>query len=156
MKRLAVIKLRGNIGVSYKVKDTQLMIGLTRVNHCVIIDDRDTYKGMLQKIKDYITWGELTPEVLEKMLIKRGKVANDKEGKITDELVAKNTKYKTVKEFIEAYMKFEVELEDLNVKKVFRLSPPRKGYKCLKKQFGKHGDLGKRGDKINDLLVRMI
>ncbi len=156
MKRLAIVKVRGNINTSYKVKDTMLMMGLTRVNHCVIIDDRDTYKGMLQKVKDYITWGEITPEVFVKMITKRGKVTEGKSVKVTDELVAKNTKYKTIKEFAEAYMNFEVELEDLKINKVFRLSPPREGYENTKRQFGKNGSLGKRGDKINDLLVRMI
>ena len=148
MKRIAVVKVRGNIGISYKLRDTMKMIGLTRVNHCVIIDDRDTYRGMLQKTKDYITWGEVSPEMVGKMLVKRGKV--------TDELVSKNTKYKTVKDFVDAFMKFEAELDDLKINKVFRLSPPRKGYESTKKQFAKHGSLGKRGEKINELLVRMI
>lgn len=148
MKRLAVVKVRGNIRVSKAVKDTMMLIGLTRVNHCVIIDDRKNYTGMLQKSKDYITWGEPSAEVVKKMLTKRGKV--------TDELVAKNTKYKTVDAFVEAFMKFETELDELKIKKVFRLSPPRKGYESTKKPFTKHGSLGNRKDLIDKLLVRMI
>ncbi|MBW2991951.1 uL30 family ribosomal protein [Candidatus Woesearchaeota archaeon] len=43
-------------------------------------------------------------------------------------------------------------------KKFFRLNPPRKGYgrKGIKWQFVMGGALGYRGDKINDLLKRMI
>ena len=148
MNRIAVVKIRGNIRVSQKVKDTMKLIGLTRVNHCSIIDDRVNYKGMLQKAKDYITWGEPTAEIIKKMLQKRGKV--------TDEFVAKNTKYKTIDEFVDAFMKFEVELSELKLEKVFRLSPPRKGYSSTKKPFAKKGSLGYRGNKINKLLVRMI
>jgi len=148
MKRIAVVKVRGNIRVSQKVRDTMKLIGLTRVNHCSIIDDRVNYRGMLQKAKDYITWGEPSAETVTKMLRKRGKA--------TDELVAKNTKYKTVDEFVGAFMKFEAEMGDLKIKRVFRLSPPRKGYASTKKPFTKHGSLGNRGEKINKLLARMI
>ena len=38
---------------------------------------------------------------------------------------------------------------------VFRLNPPSKGYKSVRKFFPK-GDLGYRGEKINELLKRMI
>jgi len=148
MKRIAVVKVRGNIRVPQKVRDTMKLIGLTRVNHCSIIDDRINYKGMLQKAKDYITWGEPSAEMIKKMLQKRGKV--------TDKLVAKNTKYKTVDEFVEAFMKFEAEIDGLKIKKVFRLSPPRKGYASTKKPFTKRGSLGNRGEEINKLLARMI
>ena len=148
MKRIAVVKVRGNINVAHSVRDTMKMINLTRVNHCVIIDDRKQYLGMLQKAKDYITWGEVSDKMLKKMLVKRGKV--------TDEMVAGSTKYKTLDEFIGAYLKFEVELDDIKAGPVFRLSPPKRGYASTKKAFGQHGSLGNRHEKINDLLVRMI
>jgi large subunit ribosomal protein L30 len=40
----------------------------------------------------------------------------------------------------------------------FALQPPRKGYgrKGIKMPFSKGGALGNRGEKINDLLMRMI
>ena len=148
MKRIAVVKVRGNIRVPQKVRDTMKLIGLTRVNHCSIIDDRVNYKGMLQKAKDYITWGEPSAETVRMLLSKRGKV--------TDEDVAKSTKYKTLDEFVGAFMKFEAELADIGSGKVFRLSPPRKGYASTKMPFTKSGSLGNRGEKINKLLARMI
>ncbi len=42
--------------------------------------------------------------------------------------------------------------------KFFALQPPRKGYgrKGVKMPFSKGGALGNRGEKINDLLLRMI
>ena len=143
MKRIAVVKVRGSINITHRVKDTMLMMNLTRVNHCVIIDDRETYKGMLQKSKDYITWGEVSAETVEKMLVKRGKVEDF-------------GKYKSAKEFAEAYMKFETEFSDIKAGPVFRLSPPKKGYEATKIQYTKKGSLGNRGDAINKLLARMI
>jgi len=155
MKHFAVIQIRGLVRVPKTVKDTMLMMKLTRKNHCVIIDDRDTYKGMLQKAKDYITWGEVSEDNVIKLLKKRGRLIGDK--KLTDGYLKENTKYKDVSEFAQAFMKFETDMKDVkDLKQVFRLSPPSKGYKGTKKSWGNGGSLGYRGDAINQLLERMI
>jgi len=39
---------------------------------------------------------------------------------------------------------------------VFRLNPPKKGYKSIKKSYKEGGALGYRGEKINNLIQRMI
>lgn len=50
----------------------------------------------------------------------------------------------------------KVKLEDLEkTKQIFRLNPPRGGYKATRLPYPK-GDLGDRKDKINELLERMI
>lgn len=45
-----------------------------------------------------------------------------------------------------------------NKEKIIRLNPPRKGYgrKGVKMPFAKGGAHGNRGEKINDLLTRMM
>ena len=155
MKRLAVVKVRGNIRVPATVKDTMHMMHLNRVNHCSIVDDRKTYKGMLQTAKDYITWGEIGEETFTAMFKKRARLAGG--GKVTDEYIAKTTDYRGVGEFIAAFMKFEAELSQVpGLKPIFRLSPPKRGYKSTKKSFGNGGDLGNRGEDINALLGKMI
>lgn len=155
MKRFAVVQVRGLIKVPQKVKDTLLMMNLTRKNHCVLVDDRDTYRGMLQKTKDYVTWGEITDGNVVKLLSKRGRIAGDK--RLTDGYVKDNSQYKGIGEFTAAFMKFETELKDVNgLKPVFRLSPPSKGYKSTKRSWGNGGSLGYRGEAINELLERMM
>jgi len=42
------------------------------------------------------------------------------------------------------------------VKPVFRLAPPVKGYEGIKRSFKEGGALGYRGKKINDLIWRMM
>jgi len=155
MKKLALIKLRSNINCSGAVKDTMKMMYLTRVHHCSIVDDRDSYKKMLQKVKDFTTWGEIDEETFEKMLLKRGRLPGDK--RVTDDYIAKNSSYKSAKEFAKAFISFEAELSDIKgLKKVFRLTPPSKGFKSTKKSYANRGDLGYRGAHINELIVRMI
>ena len=42
------------------------------------------------------------------------------------------------------------------IKPVFRLTPPSKGFKKSIKQQYPNGEIGYRGEKINELILRMI
>lgn len=155
MVKLAVVKVRGNIGARQDMRDTLRMLGLTRVNHCVLIEDNPTYKGMLQLTKDLITWGEVSKETIDALLRKRGRLVGDK--KLSDEYFKSNTQFPSIVEFVDAIYSGKVELSAVpGLKKVFRLRPPRKGYEATKRPFSDRGSLGYRGEKINDLLARMI
>ena len=150
----AVIRLRGSIGVPRKIEDTLRMLRLKRVNHCVLLPETDSFKGMLQVAKDYITWGEINKETLVELLKVK---LRTKENKRVDEKVLKEiTGYENFKSFAEDLIKGKVKIknfEELN--SVFRLHPPRKGFKSIKTHWPK-GDLGYRGDAINELIKRMI
>jgi len=139
----AVVRIRGSIGLNKARKDTLNMLNLTRVNHCVVIREDPSYTGMLRKIENYVTWGEITKETLEKLVLKRGRVTGNK--KIEPEKVKKIT---------ETILK-EKSVKNTPLKPVFRLHPPKKGYKSIKVLYPK-GDAGYRGEKINELLKRMI
>ena len=54
-----------------------------------IIPENDQYRGMLQKAKDYITWGEATEATVEKMLAERGRMSGD--SPLTDDIVKDST-----------------------------------------------------------------
>lgn len=154
MQRVAVVRVRGNIGVRRDIRDTLKMLNLTRVNHCVFIDTRPTYKGMLQKVKDYVTWGEVTAQDVAMILRHRGELEGGK--KLTDEYIRENTPFKSIEEFAKAFVEFKAELKDIpKLKKVFRLHPPRKGYEGIKRSFKEGGALGYRGREIGKLLYRM-
>ncbi len=154
MQRLAVVRVRGKVGVPREVEDTLRMLRLTRVNHCVFIDDRPTFKGMLQKAKDYITWGEVSPEEVALILRNRGELVGGK--RLTDAYVKEHTKFKSIDDFAKAFVEFKAELSDIpQLKPVFRLHPPRKGYRGIKRSFVEGGALGYRGEAMRELLRRM-
>ncbi|MBN2014094.1 MAG: 50S ribosomal protein L30 [Candidatus Altiarchaeota archaeon] len=156
-KRLAVLRVRGKVHVRSDIEETLRLLNLNRVNHCVIIDDRKEYAGMINKVKDYVTWGEIAPELIEKILETRGQVTGG-EG-LTDAYMKKNSKYKSVKKFSDDYMKFKTEIKEITgLKPVFRLNPPKKGYerKGIKHPYSIGGALGYRGGKINELLDSML
>lgn len=155
-KRIGVIRIRGLVGRSISMKKTLQLLRLNHTNHCVIVDNRPTYRGMLQKAKDLVTWGELTPESVRELLLKRGRLEGDK--RISDEYLSKNTSFSSIDDFVQKFFSFEADLSDIQgLKPVFRLHPPLKGHhkRGIKYAFTLGGALGYRGTKINDLILKM-
>ncbi len=155
-KRIAVVRIRGEVHVSENIEETMRKLKLTRVNHCVIADSGKAYMGMIKKVKDYVTYGEISPETMDRLITKRGFLKGDVH--ISEEYLKKNTNFKTIKDFVKDFMSFKSELKDLEMKRVFRLEPPKKGYERggIKHPFSRGGVLGYRGEKINILLEKMI
>jgi large subunit ribosomal protein L30 len=151
---IAAIRVRGRTGIKKDIADTLDMLRLTRINHAVLIEENPSYKGMLQKAKDYITWGEVDEDTVAKLLSKRGKLAGNV--KLTEDYLKENTDFSSVEELSKAVVDSGAKLEDSGVKPIFRLHPPRKGYEDIKKTFAESGSLGYRGDKIGDLVKKMI
>lgn len=151
----AVVRIRGTVNVRSDIKDTMKMLRLNRANHCIIIPETKEYKGMLQKVKDYVTWGEIESDVLKELIKTRGRLIGN--APITDEIIKSNSDYNSIDEFSDAIVKGKAKYSDLKgVKPVLRLHPPRKGYEGIKRAFTVGGALGYRGKEINKLLRRMM
>lgn len=154
-KCLAVIRVRGESDVFREIKDTLKMLHLSRNCHATLVDDRPSYVGMLRKARNCVTWGEVSLENVVFLLRKRGRVVGNK--KLTDEYV-KETGYESLEDFAEAIHTGKVEFSGLpSVKPVFRLHPPKKGFRGkVKRSFVAGGVTGYRGEAINDLIKRMV
>jgi large subunit ribosomal protein L30 len=123
--KIAVIRVRGSVRVNKKINDTMDMLGLYRKNYCVVVNKNSI--GMIQKVKDYVTYGEIDNETEKLLIEKRGEKTKNREGK------------EVLKKFFR-----------LNPpKKGF-------GRKGIKFAFAKGGALGYRAEKINDLIKRML
>ncbi|MFP4402915.1 MAG: uL30 family ribosomal protein [Candidatus Woesearchaeota archaeon] len=122
-KKIAVILIRGLCKVRKDIKDSIIYLNLHRKNYCAIVVNTKDNLGMINKAKDYLTWGEIDLDTYKELLEKRSE--KDKDG---------------------------------NVKKFFRLHPPRGGFerKGIKKNVVEGGALGYRGEKINDLIKKML
>ena len=155
MNMFAVIRVRGQPDVKSDIRRTMEMMNLTRVNHCVLVPENDVMKGMLQKAKDYVTWGEVDEETLTEMIRIRGRLAGDIT--ITDEYLNANTEFATVADMAKAMINSDYRMKDVeSAKAVFRLHPPAKGYEGIKRSYRNGGALGYRGKAINDLIARML
>ena len=139
--QLAVVLVRGYVNITKKVIDTLRLLGLTTKNRCVIVDNNAVNRGMLRKVKDLVTWGEVTDETVSQLIAQRGQLYL---GRLTDAKGLYHYRYFTV--------------NGKHYKKYFSLNPPRKGFgrKGIKVGYNAGGALGYRREKINDLLLRMI
>ncbi|MGQ9507250.1 MAG: 50S ribosomal protein L30 [Candidatus Bathycorpusculaceae bacterium] len=154
-KCLAVVRVRGTISAPRHVRETLQMLHLTRNNYAVLIDDRPSFLGMLKTAQNFVTWGEAAKETVKELIRERGRFAGNK--KLTDEY-AQKVGFKSVEELAEAVFNCKIEYWKLpNVQQNFRLHPPKRGFKGkIKKSYGAGGEVGYRGEKINELIGRMI
>jgi large subunit ribosomal protein L30 len=153
-KCLAVVKVRGTISAQRETRETLDMLNLSRTNNAVLIDNRPSYMGMLYRIQNYVTWGEVAKETVALLLKERGKLAGGK--KLTNEAVEK-LGYSSIEALSDDIVSCKVEFQKLpNLQPVFKLHPPRKGFKGkTKKSFSTGGEAGYRSEQINELIKRM-
>lgn len=149
----AAIRVRGSVDVKKDFKYTLQLLRLDRVNHLVLVEEKQ--KTMLKKVQQFITFGEVNEATLEKLLQKRARLAGDKR---IDEKFLKKHNANSFKEVAKELISGKKKLKDFEIKPVFRLHPPKKGYERdgIKKSFHVGGALGYRAQDINKLIERMI
>jgi large subunit ribosomal protein L30 len=152
---IAIVRLRGTVKIKKPIRDTLAMLRLNKVNHCVLIRDSPQYLGMLQMVKDYVTWGPIDQGTAARLIKARGRFVG---GKPIDEAKAKGLGgFKSIDELADAVADGRAEWGKLEgMVPVFRLAPPRKGHEGIKRSFVTGGALGDRGNDINALIQRML
>ena len=152
-----VIRVRSDRGVKPKIRHTLSMLNLTKVNHAVLVPDTPAYAGMLQKAKDYVTWGEVDADTISELISQRGRMIGDKP--ITNAVIKAGSEFSTINALSKAIASGDARTNAVEgMKPVFRLHPPRgaKGWGGIKRSFTTGGALGFRGEAISDLVGRMI
>lgn len=151
----AAVRVRGQVNVRGDIRATLEHLRLHRANHCVFLPDSSATRGMLQKAKDYITWGEVPAETIAKLILKRGRAPGA--APVDDVYVKAQSRFRSVWDLAQAIAKDEAHLSDVEgLKPILRLHPPRRGFGGVKRSFREGGALGYRGPEIVDLLDRMI
>jgi large subunit ribosomal protein L30 len=151
----AVVRIRGAVNVNRDIEKTMILLNLNKVNHCVVLPKDPVIEGMLKKVKDYITWGEINMETLARMIKFKGRLMGEKP--IDDNYVMESSDFTSIISLAKSISNDDFRFKDLaNVKPVFRLAPPKKGYEGNKRSYKNGGALGYRGQEINSLLERML
>ena len=116
-KMLVVIRITGDVNINGDVRETLNRLRLRRKYGCVVFENAPTKEqsGMIERVKDFVAFGNISSETLKKLKEKRGTETNPG---------------------------------------FFRLHPPRGGART-KVHFPK-GILGNNGEKINNLIERML
>lgn len=141
--KIAIVRIRGRRNMEPKIRKTLELLNLRKPNHCVVMDDSPYTKGMLNLVKDYVTFGPISEDALVRVLSKKGRKGSKRLCEISKEAEIKDMAKKIiggakVKDFADP---------------VFALKPPRKGYRDIKQPYPR-GDLGARPD-ISPLVKRM-
>ncbi|MCL4334719.1 MAG: 50S ribosomal protein L30 [Candidatus Thermoplasmatota archaeon] len=152
---LAVIRIRGSTGIRKEAEDTASLLRLHRINHMVLVRDDKQTLGMLRKLKDYVTWGEIDRDTLELLLRNRLLLKGRK--KPEEDGLESVTGFKTFSDMADSILNGKVTMNGIsNAVPVFRLHPPKGGYEKIRKQYTQGGSSGYRGKDINTLIRKML
>ncbi len=133
-KLIAVIRVRGRIGVRRSINETLSRLNVKKVNNLSLVFGTAANLGMIEKCKDFVTYGPVEEGVLAKLLGSKGS--------------------KVSKDDILSMMSGKKRARDV-LKLPITMHPPRRGYECIKQSFAVGGALGYRGEKVNELIKRM-
>jgi large subunit ribosomal protein L30 len=151
----AVVQVRGEVNMNEDIDDTLDMLNIHGVNHCTLVPETESYRGMLTKVNDYVAFGEPSEDVLATVLAKR---AEPLEGAadVDDEWVAEHTEFDSVSALAAALLAEETTLREQGLSPTLRLHPPRGGHEGIKNPRSKGGQLGTHSTaEIDELLAAM-
>ena len=152
---LAVIRIRGTTGIRPAAAKTAELMRLNRINHMVLVEDNDVNRGMLQKVKDYVTWGEIDDATVEMILKYRAQLKGH--NPLMEEELKDISGYETFKDLASAINQGKIKYKDIrDIVPVVRLNPPKGGYEAVRKPVGQGGSAGYRGKDINRLILAML
>lgn len=154
---LIAVRLDGTPNVKHPEESTLNALRMRTRFSAVLLRDNPSIRGMLQRVKDHITWGEAKKEDLELLLSNRARTV-DGLG-ITNKFLKQKTNFAGLRDLLSDLYSGRLTLAklwEMGVKPVFHLHPPRGGFpKSSKRPFTDSGELGYRKDGLHDLLTKM-
>ncbi|QGR18939.1 50S ribosomal protein L30 [Stygiolobus azoricus] len=153
---VGIIRIRGWAATPWYIQDTLEMLRLKQRFSAMIYPKSSALEGMLKLTAPYVTWGELNDEGLN-LLLTRLKTIDGK--KVNEEFVTKVMKLSGYTEFVKKVKEGELKLNKLDnyFKLPITLHPPKGGFKGkVNRPYGSKGEFGYRGEKINELIKRMV
>jgi large subunit ribosomal protein L30 len=154
---LLAVRLLGPFGAPIHVESALKTLRLNRKFRAVLLERNGSMLGVLRRVKDYVTWGEVKSRDIATLLKERGELSNGRP--FNDKFVKESFGHDSMEELAQALTRGQVALSTLwqkGVQPVFRLHPPSRGFSSsIKRPFGSRGELGYRGTAISHLLDRM-
>lgn len=155
---ILAVRMRGSAGLRHQVESVLQVLGLTRRNEAILLQDTPEIRGTLTGLKDVIFWGEASEEILNSILTSRSKVPGL--GRLTDDEVKKRLGIENIKTLAKALTSGELKPQELRKRDLptkFNLHPPKGGFRgSLKDPSGKGGELGYKGESFKETVERMI
>jgi len=65
---IAIVRIAGQVNLNQDIKDTLDRLNIRRKYHCFVIEKpTEIENGMIQKVKDFVAYGEISKETYEKL-----------------------------------------------------------------------------------------
>jgi large subunit ribosomal protein L30 len=155
-KLIAVLRIRGEVGVRDPIKQAMNLMKLHRKNRVILLKNTESNVGMINKVKDYCTFGEVDAALVKELLEKRGRLPGNKQ--LTAEYLKKEAKT-DFDSLSKALVEGKTSLKDIpGLKRYFKMHPPVGGFERggVKHSFAAGGALGYRGKEMGKLIQKMI
>jgi len=76
---IAVIRITGQVKIRKEIEETLKRLGLKKKYSCVVLEKPSAVElGMIEKIRDFVAFGELNSETHKKLVEERGKFSKSK------------------------------------------------------------------------------
>lgn len=137
---ILVIRISGDVKIPSTVRETLFRMRIRRKYAAVILHDSKDTRALLDSVRNFVAYGEISDATLENLVEKRG------------QSVGKNKI--DVKKAITALKANRV--DESGIKPFFRLHPPRGGIDTKKHYGVAKGVLGDNKEAINKLVERML
>ena len=154
---LVAIRLDGTPNVRHPEELTLNSLRMKTRYSTVLIRDDPSVRGMLQRIKDHVTWAEARKEDVDLLLSNRASTPHGLG--LTSKLVKERSDLSGMSELVSGLFSGKVtlaKLRQMGIEPCFRLHPPRGGFpNSSKRPFTDSGELGFRKEGLHALLKRM-
>ena len=76
---ICIIRIAGEIGLDFKIKETLNRLRIRKKYSCIVIENpNEVQLGMIKKVSDFVAFGEINDETYKELIKKRGKKVNGK------------------------------------------------------------------------------
>ncbi|MDP3966232.1 MAG: uL30 family ribosomal protein [archaeon] len=78
---IAVVRIKGQVGLERDVKETLYRMKIRRKYACIVMEPTKINLGMIKLVRNFVSYGEISKETYEELVKKRGKKGKDKKMK---------------------------------------------------------------------------
>ncbi len=138
---IIAIRIAGMVEIPDKIQSALDHMRLRRKYSAILLDENKENLMLLQNVRNFIAFGQISKENLMKLVSLRGQPVDSKKKIDVNHVIDSLGKNK---------------LSELGLKPFFRLHPPRGGIESKKHYGVGKGVLGDNKENINKLLERML
>lgn len=82
MSKIAIIRIKGRVGLKSGIDETLNRLRLKTKYSCVVLEDKPEVLGMIKKVKDFVAYGEIDEATYKELKEKRGIKDSNKKGQL--------------------------------------------------------------------------